>query len=192
MPRRFKLRAQNFLSLDRRNGKGDQRGRDIAVQETAGHGILPADRGSAELKLRIECTEQRRERFAPTRGIIAQLFKEFLKTQISLAVISARRYQLRHGSIDGVMCTAIAVCRHGRGVEAPAHDAGIIAVLSGQNRKQRRHGLGGAALGFSAEGNEHASGPDAAVKALHQATAACAFQAGRHLPKVGGRMVPLI
>ena len=48
------------------------------VKESTRHRVLTADGGSAELKLRVQRTEERGKRLAPAHGLIAELFKKFL------------------------------------------------------------------------------------------------------------------
>ena len=75
---RLQVGRQQLAFEQRRDGEGDERRRHIAVKKAAGHGVLAADGGGAQLQLRVQRAEQRREGLAPTRGLIAELFKKFL------------------------------------------------------------------------------------------------------------------
>ena len=74
----LKLIGDDFLCLQRRNGKGDHRRRHILVEEGAGHGVLAADGSGAQMQLGIQCTQQGLKGLAPALGLVSQLFKELL------------------------------------------------------------------------------------------------------------------
>ena len=52
----LKLWAENLILINGSNGKGNQSGRYILIQECTGHGILAADCSSPKLNLCIKCT----------------------------------------------------------------------------------------------------------------------------------------
>ena len=74
----LKLVGDYIVHLGSGNRKGDQCRWNVDVLEGAGHRVLTADGGGAELKLRVQRTEERGKRLAPAHGLIAELFKKFL------------------------------------------------------------------------------------------------------------------
>ena len=50
------------------NGEGDQRGRYVQIQEGAGHGVLAADGGGAQLQLRVQQRPAERQKGLPQRS----------------------------------------------------------------------------------------------------------------------------
>ena len=73
MPRRLEFGGDDLPHLPRRHREGDERGRNVDVFEGAAHGVLAADGSDAEIELRLERAEERRERLAPALGIVPGL-----------------------------------------------------------------------------------------------------------------------
>ena len=182
----LELRAQDLSRQDGGDGKGQQSGRHVPVQEGTGHGVLAADGGAAEVQLGIQGPQQGGEGLAPAPGLPAQLLKEFLQGQVRLAVIAAGGGELGERQADGLPGPPVGVPLHPPGIKAPGHDAALVRVLPRQHRKQRRHGLSGGPLILSAVGHQEAPGADAGVKALGEAPAGSALQAARHLAEGRG------
>ena len=65
VPSRLELGRQHLVGLQRGNGKGDQRGRHVQIHEGAGHGVLAADGGGAQLQLGVQRAQQGGEGLAP-------------------------------------------------------------------------------------------------------------------------------
>ena len=78
MPRLFELGRQHLARLNRSNGKGEQRGGDIQIQEGAGHGVLAADGRRAEAHLSLHGAQKGGEGLAPAFRVLAKFFKVFL------------------------------------------------------------------------------------------------------------------
>ena len=70
MPRALELGRDDFCRLPRRHRKGDEGGRHVDMLEGTAHGVLAADRGDAELHLRLERAQKRRQRLSPALGVV--------------------------------------------------------------------------------------------------------------------------
>ena len=177
---RLQVGRQQLAFEQRRDGEGDERRRHIAVKKAAGHGVLAADGGGAQLQLRVQRAEQRREGLAPTRGLIAELFKKFLQGKICLMIVCACGDELGDRGIDRVVRTAIGVGAQRVGVAAPGHHAALRGLLAGEDGQERRHRLRGAALRPAAKGHEERPRADGGVEALDKTAAGRALEAARH------------
>ena len=151
------------------------------VKESTRHGVLAADGGSAELKLRVQRTEERGKRLAPAHGLIAELFKEFLQGEICLVIICTGSDDLSDRGVDRAVRARVGVGAHRVGVAAPGHDAALLGRIARQHRQQRRHRLRGAALHLAAKGHEQRERADGGVETLCKAAAGRALEAARHL-----------
>ena len=175
---------QNLARLDGSDCKGDQGRRNIFVKESSRHRILAADSRRTKLHLRIHSAKQCREGLAPTIGLVAKLLKELLKSQVSRLIISACRYKLCHRIVDRGVRARVRIDAHIIGIQTPSHNACILGALTGKHGKKSRHCLCGGLLGLSAEGHQHRTRTDRAVKTLNQTSAACGLKISRHLAKI--------
>ena len=180
MAHRLQVGRQQLAFEQRRDGEGDERRRHIAVKKAAGHGVLAADGGGAQLQLRVQRAEQRREGLAPTRGLIAELFKKFLQGKICLMIVCACGDELGDRGIDRVVRTAIGVGAQRVRVAAPGHHAALRGLLAGEDGQERRHRLRRAALRPAAKGHEESPRADGGVEALDKTTAGRALEAACH------------
>ena len=183
MPRFLEFGGEHLARFQRRNGEGDQRGRYVQIQEGAGHGVLTANSGSAQLQLRVHSAQQSGEGLAPALRLIAELFKELLEGEIGFFVVRTGGHQLGHRGVDRVVGPGVGVGAGLLRVAAPGHDAGLIRFLARQDGEYGGHSLCRGALCPATEGHEDGTGTDGAVKPLHKAAAGGAFQAGGHLPE---------
>ena len=181
----LELGGQDLPCLDGSDGEGDQRGRNVLIQEGTRHGVLTADGGGAQLDLGIHGTQQSGEGLAPAGGLVLELLEELLEGQVSQLVVGTRGHQLGHGIVDGGMSTAVGVNAHGVGIQAPCHDAGLVGGLAGQSGQEGGHSLGGGLLGLAAEGHEHRARADGAVEALHKTSAGSGLEVSRHFAEIG-------
>ncbi len=73
MPRLFEFGGNGFARRARGNGERNERGRNVDMLERAAHGVLSADRRDAQIGLRLERAQKRRERLPPTGGVAPRL-----------------------------------------------------------------------------------------------------------------------
>ena len=183
--RGLELGRENLSGLGGGNGEGNQRGRDIHIQEGAGHGVLAADGGDVQIQLGIESTQQGGEGLAPAQGLFPKLFKVFLEGEVGGGHVAAGGSQFGNGGQDGLIGTGIGICGHPVGIKAPGHDGAVLRLLARQYRQQCCHGLGRGTLVLAAEGHEHAARADGGVKPLGKAPAGGTGEASGHLPQGG-------
>ena len=181
--RLFKLGGKDFAGLDGSDGKGDEGGGHIQVQEGPGHGVLTADGGGPQLQLGVQGPQQGGEGLAPPRRLVPQLFKEFLEGEIGFSVVGARGHQLGHRGIDRAVSPGVGVGAHLVRVKGPGHHAGLLGLPARLHGEEGGHGLGGGPLTSAAEGHQHAARADGAVKPLGQAPAGSALQTSGQLPQ---------
>ena len=181
MTRGLKLRGEHLARFQRRDGKGDERGRHIEIEERAGHGVLAADGGSAELKLGVHRAEQGGKGLAPALRLGTQLLEKLLEGEVGFLVVGTGGNELRHRGVDRVVCADVGIGTRLLRVAAPGHDAGLIRLLTGQDREHGSHRLRGGALRPAAVRHQDRARADGAVKALHETAAGGAAEAGGHL-----------
>ena len=164
----LEFRRRDLPGQEHAHGKADQRGRNADVLERAAHGILAADRGDAQIQLRLKRAQQRGKRLAPARGVVGHALEILLIRQVRAVVVRARRDQLGKRLDHGEIATPVGVALADEGVEAIGHRraAGGFAVQHGQLRD---HGLRGRLLPRAAEGHEHASRADGRIEAFAEA-----------------------
>ena len=160
--------GEHVRCLHRGDGKGDEGGGDVQVQEGAGHGVLAADgRRTAVGQLGVQRPQQGGEGFAPALRVVPQLLEELLEGEVGLFVVRPRRRELGQGEGDAGPGPGEGVGGQQLRVAAPGHHAGLVRLLPRHGGQQRRHGLGGGGLCLAAEGHEHRARADGAVEPLH-------------------------
>ena len=76
--RLLELRREDLSRLNRSDGKGNQRGGNVQVQEGPGHGVLAADGCRAEVHLGFHGPQEGGEGLAPAVRVLAQLLEVLL------------------------------------------------------------------------------------------------------------------
>ena len=157
--------GDDFIGIAGGDSEGNECRRNIEVFKRAGHGVLTADCRVAEGLLRTECTEQCRQRLAPTLGIAAGLFKIFLEGQVNVGLVRTSCDQLGNGFDDCEIGCMIGALHGDIGIVAPCHVGASLGVLL-FNGDQVDHCLVRGQLMLAAEGHHNGTGADGGVKAL--------------------------
>ena len=121
LSRLLELGGDHLAGLADGSGKGDQRGGHIQLFEGAGHTVLAADGGNAQIHLGIQSTQQGGQRLAPALGLGAQALKVLLEGQVGILIAEAGGHQLGDAVHHGHPCADILVGAHQVGVVAPGH-----------------------------------------------------------------------
>ena len=176
----LKFGRQNLLFADGGNGKGNQRGGYIHIQECTGHRVLTANGCCAVIKLRVQCAQKRCKGLTPTGGLISELFEELLQCQVGFLIIRAGSNQLCQRCCYRSIGTLKGINAHIIRVHTPSHNTALRGFLIGQHRQHGCHRLSGRCLGLAAKGHQDRACADTAVKTLHKASATGCFQVACH------------
>ena len=151
--------GDNVAGFGGGDGEGDERGRHVEIFEGAGHGVLAADSGDAQLHLCPEGAQKRGHGLAPALRLPAQALKVFLKAEIDVLKLCAGGDQLADALHHGQIRAVVGALFGEVGVEAPGHDGAVVGVAL-LDRDLLHHGLNGGELVLAAEGHEHGARAD--------------------------------
>ena len=145
--------------------EGNQCRRYINMLKGTAHRVLAADCRNFQTLLCHECTQQRRQRLAPTLAVLHGLFKIFLEGKINILKFCTCCHQLCNRFHNCQICTVIRAVFRNEGVIAPCHQraGGGILLFNGY---LIYHSLNGCFLIFTAEGHQNCACADGGVEAF--------------------------